>query len=155
MQKNSWRATRPLCLRADWIGRNVVVAIEFQFVERCGDTEPPRHGGGLNASYARFADDDHVAAAHRTADENDFKFDQRSQNQLARAEEENTARTDVARDQGDRKIFGEASDTAEAQWEPQGSSGILALFGENTDGMSRHAGEATHGIQRLQRHYTK
>jgi len=67
--------------------RNVVVAIKFEIVEGCGDSEPARHGGRFDAGDAGVADNDHVTAAHGPADQNDFEFDESLRIEFARAQE--------------------------------------------------------------------
>ena len=59
-------------LCAETLAGNIVVAIEFQIVKGSGDAEPAGHGSGLDAGNAGVADDDHIAATHGTADQNDF-----------------------------------------------------------------------------------
>ena len=135
------------------MGWDVVVAIEFQIVEGCGDAEPARHGGGFKACDSGFADDDDVSAAHGAADQDDFQFDLSTESQFARAKEKDTAGTGIARHEGDGKIFGVAGDSAEPEREPKRGSGIFALLGKNADGVSRHAGKPAHRIHRLQRHH--
>src|ERR1700745_4020823 len=125
-----------LCSRlgVELVGWHVVVAIEFQVVEGCGDAEPARHGRGFKACDSGFADDDDVSAAHGAADQDDFQFDLSTESQFARAKEKDTAGTDIARHEGDGKIFGVASDSAEPEREPKRGSGIFALLGKNADG---------------------
>lgn len=137
------------------MGWDVVVAIEFQIVEGGGDAEPAGHGGGFKAGDARFADDHYVAAAHGTADQDDFQFDWRAESQLARAKEKDAGGADVARHQGDGEIFGAAGNTTKTEWKAQRSSGVFALFGKDTDGVSRHASKPAHRIHRLQRHHAQ
>ena len=57
------------------VSGDVVVAIEFQFVERGGNAEPAGHSGRFEAGDAGFADDDHISTAHGTADQDHFQFD--------------------------------------------------------------------------------
>jgi hypothetical protein len=136
-------------LGVELMGWDVVVAIEFQVVEGCGDAEPARHGGGFKACDTGFADDDDVSAAHGAADQDHFQFDLNTESQFARAKEKDTAGTDIARHEGDGKIFCAASDSAEPEREPKRGSGIFALLGKNADGVSRHAGKPAHRIHRL------
>lgn len=95
--------------------RDIVVAIEFQIIKGSGDAKPAGHIGGFYAGDAGFADDDHVAAAHGAADENDFEFDRGLQIELARAKEKYAGGAYVASDQGDGKIFGAAVHRTEAK----------------------------------------
>jgi hypothetical protein len=140
-------------LGVEFVGWDVVVAIEFQIVEGGGDAEPAGHGGGFKAGDAGFADDHNVAAAHGTADQDDFQFDWRAESQLARAKEKDAGGADVPRHQGDGEIFGAAGNTTKTEWKAQRSSGVFALFGKDTDGVSRHASKPAHWIHRLQRHH--
>src|SRR5713101_2471129 len=137
------------------VSGDVVVAIEFQFVERGGNAEPAGHGGRFEARDAGFADDDHISTAHGAADQDYFQFDDGIERQFARAEEEDTGGADVARDQSNRKIFGAAGYASEAQGQAKRRSGIFALLWKNADGMSRHAREAAHRVHWLQRHDAK
>jgi hypothetical protein len=57
------------------VSGDVVVAIEFQFVEGGGNAEPAGHGGGLQAGDAGFADDHYISTAHGAADQDYFQFD--------------------------------------------------------------------------------
>jgi hypothetical protein len=88
------------------VARNVVVSAEFQIVEGRGNSKPAGRGSGFNARDASFADDDDISPAHRPADEYDFKLNLGVEADVARAEEEDSSRTDVARDQRDWEIFG-------------------------------------------------
>ena len=63
-------------------------------------------------SFAGFADDDHVAATHGAADQNDLQFDLRIESKFAGTEKENAAGADVASDQGDWEILRTTSDAA-------------------------------------------
>jgi len=128
----------------------LVVAIEFQIVERSGDTKPARHGSWFDANDASFADDDHVAAAHGTADQDDFEFDGGSDRELTRAEEKDSGGADVASDQCDRKIFGAAGDATKAERKAERGSGIFTLLVENADGVGGDASKAAHGAERLE-----
>src|SRR5205814_1576308 len=97
---------------------DIIVAVEFQFVEGCCDAKPSGHGGGFNASDSRLTDDNHIAAAHGAADEDHFELDLSASSQFARTEEENAAGADVSGDERNRKIFGSAVDTAKPQGKP-------------------------------------
>ena len=94
---------------------DIIVAIEFQLVERSGNAKPAGHGGGFNAGDASFADDDDVAASHGAADQDDFELNFGVESEFARAQEKNAAGTDVPGDQSDGEIFGAAGDSTEAQ----------------------------------------
>jgi len=142
-------------LDADLLAGNIVVAIEFQFVEGCCDAEPARHGGGLDACDASFADDDDVSPAHGAADENHFEFNRSFESELAGAKKKDTARTDITRDQSNREVFGLAIYAAKTQREAEGSSRIFAMFGKHADGVGRHPGKAAHWIERLEWHHAK
>jgi hypothetical protein len=131
---------------------DIVVAIKLQIVEGGGNAEPTRHGGGLKPRNTGFADDNHVSAAHRTANEDDFQFDLSIESQFARAQEENACGTDVARHEGDGEILGAAGNATKAQREAKGRSRILSLFRKYPDGVGRYAGKAAHRIYRLQWH---
>jgi len=132
------------------LGGDLIVAIEFQIVERSGDAKPARHGSGFDADDASFAGDDHVATAHGTTDQNDFEFDGGSDSELPRAEEKDAGGADVAGDQSDRKIFGAAGYSAKAKRESERGSGIFALLVEDADGVSGDASKPAHGAERLE-----
>jgi len=138
-----------------WMVGNIVVAIEFQFAKGGGDTEPAWHGGRLDARNASFADDEHISAAHGTADENHFELDLRFKSELSRAKEKDAARADVARDQGNGEVLGSAIDAAQAQREAEGSPGIFALLGNHADGVGGHARKAAHGTRWFEGHDAK
>jgi len=142
-------------LDAELVAGNIVVAIEFQFVEGCCDSEPARHGGGLDTRDASFADDDDVSPAHGAADENDFEFNLSFKKEFSGAKKKDTARTDITRDQSDREVFGSAIYATKTQREPEGSSGIFAMFGKHADGVGRHSRKAAHRIERLEWHHAK
>jgi hypothetical protein len=101
-------------LDAELVAGNIVVAIEFQFVEGCCDSEPARHGGGLDTRDASFADDDDVSPAHGAADENDFELNLSCERELAGAEKKDTTRTDITRDQSNREVFGPSINATKA-----------------------------------------
>ena len=142
-------------LDAELVAGNIVVAIEFQFVEGCCDAEPARHGGRFDTRDASFADDDDVSPAHGAADENDFEFNLSFERQLAGAKKKDTARTDITRDQSNREVFGSAIYAAKTQRQAEGSSGIFAMFGKHADGVGRHSGKAAHWIERFEWHHAK
>ena len=56
------------------IGWDFIVAVELEVVKGGGDTEPAGHIGGLDPANFSHGDSDDVAAAERTADEDDFQF---------------------------------------------------------------------------------
>ena len=128
----------------------MIVAIEFKIVEGSSNTKPAGHGGWFDANDARFADDDHVAAAHGPADQNDFEFDGCGDRELPWAEEKDSGGADVAGDQGDWKILGAARDAPKAQREAERGSGIFALLVEDADGVGGDAGKAAHGAKGLE-----
>ena len=142
-------------LDAELVAGNIVVAIEFQFVEGCCDAEPARHGGGFDTRDTSFADDDDVSPAHGAADENDFEFNLRFECELAGAKKKDTARTDITRDQGNREVFGLAIYATKTQREAEGGPGIFAMFGKHADGVGRHSRKAAHRIERLEWHHAK
>ena len=137
-------------LDAELLGCNLVVAIKFQIVEGSGDAKPSRHGSGFDADDVSFADDDHVAAAHGAADQNNFEFDSGGDSELPGAEEKDTRGADVAGNQGDRKIFGSARDAAKAKRESERGSGIFTLLVEDADGVGGDASKAAQGAERLE-----
>lgn len=142
-------------LKVEKASRNAVVAIKFKIFKRRSDSEPARCGCGFDARDASFADDDHVAAAHGPTNEDYFEFNLGFENQLARAEEENSGGADVARDQRNREIFSATVDAAQAQRKAQGSPWIFTMFGEHADCMCGDAREAAHRVDWLQRHHSK
>ena len=131
---------------------DVVVTVEFQVFKGSGNPEPARHGRGFSSRYTRLADDDYVAAAHRPADQHHFQFDRSLRRQIARSKKKYAGRTDVARHQGNRKVFGSAVDTAQAQGKAQTRARVLALLRKDANRMGRNAGKAPHRIERPQRH---
>jgi hypothetical protein len=142
-------------LDAELVARNIVVAIEFQFVEGCCDAKPAGHGGRFNTRDASFTDDDDVSPAHGAADENDFEFNLSFECELAGTKKKDAARTDVACDQSNGEVFGPAIHAAKTQWKAQGSSGIFAMFGKHADGVGRHSRKAAHRIEWLEWHHAK
>jgi len=139
-------------LDAELLGCNLVVAIKFQIVEGSGNAKPARCGSGFDADDASFAADDHVAAAHRAADQDNFEFDGGGDSELPGAEEKDAGGADVASDQGDRKIFGAARHAAKAKREAERRSGIFALLVEDADGVGGDASKAAQGAERLEGH---
>ena len=137
-------------LDAELLGCNLIVAIKFQIVEGSGNTKPAGHGRGFDANDVSFTDDDHVAAAHGAADQDNFEFDGGGDSELPGAEEKDAGGTDVAGNQSDRKIFGAAGYAAKAKREAQGSSGIFALLVEDADGVGGDASKAAQGAKRLE-----
>src|SRR5215470_19533730 len=117
--------------------RRAVIAVKLEFIERSCDAEPAGHVGGFHTAYARNGNCDDIAAAHRTADQDDFQFDGGIHFQTLRAQEVHTGRTDVPRDERDRIFFSDAHDTSEAQGQAQGRPRIFALLVKYTDGVSR------------------
>ena len=128
----------------------MIVAIEFQIVEGSGDAKPARHGCGFDANDASFADDDHVAAAHGTADQNNFEFDGGSDSELPGAEEKDAGGADVAGNQGDWKILGAAGYATKTKRESERGSGIFTLLVEDADGVSGDTRKAARGAERLE-----
>ena len=68
----------------------MVVAVEFEVVEGCGDSEPAGHSSRFDAGNPGVGDYDHVTAAHGPAHKNDFEFDGSLRSKLAWAEEKDT-----------------------------------------------------------------
>jgi len=137
-------------LGAELLGGDLIVAIKFQIVEGSGNAKPARCGSGFDADDASFADDDHVAAAHGAADQDNFEFDGGGDSELPGAEEKDTRGADVAGNQGDRKIFGSARDAAKAKRESERGSGIFTLLVEDADGVGGDTRKAAHGAERLE-----
>jgi len=136
-------------------GGYAVVAVELDVIERGGYAEPAGHSGGFHAAHMRLRADNHVAAAHGTADEDDLEFDSCAYRKCFWTEEEAAGGADVASDQRDGKVFRDILDAVEAQWKLQGGAGVLTLLRENTDGMGGDANEAASVIFGKQRRDTQ
>jgi hypothetical protein len=92
-------------------------------------------------------DYNHVAQAHRLADQDNFELDRGSSGELLGAKKVDARGTDIARDESDGRIFARAIDGAQAQRKIERGAGILAVLGKDTYGMRWNAGKTT-GLRR-------
>jgi hypothetical protein len=94
--------------------REDVVAAQREVVEGGGITAPTRHIHFLGAHNVGCRAHLYAALAQRALDESDFEFDGRTRLKIARSEEINAARTDIAgyeRDGNGLKVIADARET--------------------------------------------
>ena len=124
-------------------GWDAIVAVELHVIEGGGDSVPTGHGRGFAALHVSPGGEKNATVTHGLADENDIDLERSSDGEGPWAEEIDTSRADVARNQGDWKFLGDIVDAAQSQRELQAGARIFAVLWEDADGMSRHAGEPT------------
>ena len=93
---------------------DAIVAIELNIIKRGGDSVPPRHGGGLVTLHVGSSSENDVPVAHGLADQDNLEFDASTGSQRLGAKKIDTGRADIARDQRNRKFFGDIADAAQA-----------------------------------------
>ena len=94
--------------------RNAVVAVKLNIIERGSDAKPSGHGSGAGSAHVRQGGGDNVAESQGPADQDDFKFDRGANFQLFGTQEKDASRADVASDERDWKLFGNAANAAQA-----------------------------------------
>jgi hypothetical protein len=62
-------------LRFEKTGRYVIVAVELDIIEGCGDAIPAGHGSGFCAAHMCHRSSDHVSEAQGLAYKDNLKFD--------------------------------------------------------------------------------
>jgi hypothetical protein len=119
----------------------VVVAIKLDIIEGCRDSIPAGHGGGLCAADVSHGGHDDVAEAQRFADQHDFKFDGGANWQLPGAEKINAGGTDVAGNEGYRRLLRDSAGAAKAQGEVQSRTGVFSMFRMHAYSVRRYPDE--------------
>jgi hypothetical protein len=122
---------------------NPVVTVKLNVIKRSSDSIPSRGCSGFTAMDVGAGGEDYIAVSHRLTHQNDLDFERSSYRERSRAEEVDSGRTDIASNQGHRKIFGNVVHASESQRKLESSARILALLRNHTDSVRRNADEAT------------
>src|SRR5229473_6775101 len=130
-------------------GRDAIVAVKLHILKERGNAGPAGHGGDFHAAYPSHRGKDDISEAQRLTYQNDLKFNRGSDGQLLGAKKIGAGRTNIARDERNRKFFRDSAHTSKTQREFQSGTRVFPMLRMNTDGMRRHADETPglHGSQ--------
>lgn len=95
----------------------MVVAVKLDVIESRSDAVPGGHGSRFGPADMGHGGGDDIAESQRPADQDDFKLDRGAEGEVLGAEKINARGTDVARNERNRKFFGDSTNAAKPKGE--------------------------------------